>query len=363
MHQSAAAGKSGRYGRSPSGSRDSPLTPSRSDQPSWRSAAAAPPPPAGPAAAGAGGSTGWGDSADGGRSAGGAAPEGAWARGGLGKSDNAWGRGAGVGGAGGPRGGPGGNPWHTGGGGVGVLTGAWQQPLQHLQQPPPPPLDQAQAGKGARKGDGAGALDRGGDSANGGEANGGSAGDASVGAARAGGREWMVAVSACLIGHAVEVQLVQGDSYSGIFHAANEEDFGVVLRMARLVRQGTGPQSTETPAVREAARKPPVKTLVVPAVDLVQLIAKDVPLFGSDLLASSLTANGEIRTDSSIGSMLNNARSSWGGAGGGAGGEGRELQRWAPEGGEEGMGLDEDNYRSSSRWDGGEGRQIVEGKG
>ncbi|CAI7797072.1 unnamed protein product [Closterium sp. NIES-54] len=138
---------------------------------------------------------------------------------------------------------------------------------------------------------------------------------------------------------------------------------GVVLRMARLVRQGTGPQSTETPAVREAARKPPVKTLVVPAVDLVQLIAKDVPLFGSDLLASSLTANGEIRTDSSIGSMLNNARSSWGGAGGGAGGEGRELQRWAPEGGEEGMGLDEDNYRSSSRWDGGEGRQIVEGKG
>ncbi|CAI5985222.1 unnamed protein product, partial [Closterium sp. NIES-65] len=359
--QSAAASKTGRYGRSPSGSRDSPLAPSRSDQPSWRSAAAAPPPPAGPGAAGAGGggSTGWGDSADGGRSAGGAAPGGAWARGGPGKNDNAWGRGGGAGAPGGARGGPGGNPWHTGGGGVGVLTGAWQQPLQHLQQPAPPPLsqqqaqlDQAQAGKGARKGDGGGALDRAGESANGGSANGGSAGDASVGAARAGGREWMVAVSACLIGHAVEVQLVQGDSYSGIFHAANEEDYGVVLRMARLVRQGTGPQSTETPAVRDAARKPPVKTLVVPAVDLVQLIAKDVPLFGSDLLASSLAANGEIRTDSSIGSMLTNARGSWGGAGGGAGGEGRELQRWAPEGGEEGMGLDEDSYRSSSRaWD------------
>ncbi|CAI5466332.1 unnamed protein product, partial [Closterium sp. Yama58-4] len=352
MHQSATAGKSGRYGRSPSGSRDSPLAPSRSDQPSWRSAVAAPPPSGGAGAAGAsgGGSTGWGDSADGGRS-GGAAPGGAWARGGPGKSDNAWGRGAGVGGAGGARGGPGGNPWHTGGGGVGVLTGAWQQPLQHLQQPPPAQqqaqLDQVQAGKGARKGDGGGALDRAGESANGGSANGGSAGDASVGAARAGGREWMVAVSACLIGHAVEVQLVQGDSYSGIFHAANEEDFGVVLRMARLVRQGTGPQSTETPAVREAARKPPMKTLVVPAADLVQLIAKDVPLFGSDLLASSLAANGEIRTDSSIGSMLSNVRGSWGGAG--AGGEGRELQRWAPEGGEEGMGLDEDSFRSSSR--------------
>ncbi|CAI5993620.1 unnamed protein product [Closterium sp. NIES-65] len=233
--QSAAASKTGRYGRSPSGSRDSPLAPSRSDQPSWRSAAAAPPPPAGPGAAGAGGggSTGWGDSADGGRSAGGAAPGGAWARGGPGKNDNAWGRGGGAGAPGGARGGPGGNPWHTGGGGVGVLTGAWQQPLQHLQQPAPPPLsqqqaqlDQAQAGKGARKGDGGGALDRAGESANGGSANGGSAGDASVGAARAGGREWMVAVSACLIGHAVEVQLVQGDSYSGIFHAANEEDYG-----------------------------------------------------------------------------------------------------------------------------------------
>ncbi|CAI5993618.1 unnamed protein product, partial [Closterium sp. NIES-65] len=187
---------------------------------------------------------------------------------------------------------------------------------------------------------------------------------------------------------------------------------GVVLRMARLVRQGTGPQSTETPAVREAARKPPVKTLVVPAVDLVQLIAKasssskllpppsslptlqyffppeltpyaalsppnlfpklslftvspydgsDVPLFGSDLLASSLAANGEIRTDSSIRSMLTNARGSWGGAGGGAGGEGRELQRWAPEGGEEGMGLDEDSYRSSSRWENGE-RGVGRGK-
>ncbi|CAI5956691.1 unnamed protein product [Closterium sp. NIES-64] len=231
----AAASKTGRYGRSPSGSRDSPLAPSRSDQPSWRSAAAAPPPPAGPGAAGAGGggSTGWGDSADGGRSAGGAAPGGAWARGGPGKNDNAWGRGGGAGAPGGARGGPGGNPWHTGGGGVGVLTGAWQQPLQHLQQPAPPPLsqqqaqlDQAQAGKGARKGDGGGALDRAGESANGGSANGGSAGDASVGAARAGGREWMVAVSACLIGHAVEVQLVQGDSYSGIFHAANEEDYG-----------------------------------------------------------------------------------------------------------------------------------------
>ncbi|XAR49903.1 hypothetical protein NMG60_11004083 [Bertholletia excelsa] len=109
----------------------------------------------------------------------------------------------------------------------------------------------------------------------------------------------LVYITTCFIGHNVEVQVKDGSVFSGIFHATNaDKDLGIVLKMARLTR--TGPSDGQK-ATADSLSKPPSKTLIIPAKELVQVIAKGV----------SVTRNGvtndlqrvkqqEIMIDSSI---------------------------------------------------------------
>ncbi|KAL3679895.1 hypothetical protein R1sor_022851 [Riccia sorocarpa] len=112
----------------------------------------------------------------------------------------------------------------------------------------------------------------------------------------------LVFMAMCLIGQNVEVQLKNGSYYSGIFHTANmEKDFGIVLKMARLIKDGSV-KSGKSEAVKEAARKAPQKSLVIHAKDFVQIIAKDVALNGDAGLSNGRAREnrGELATDSLI---------------------------------------------------------------
>ncbi|PON96212.1 Ataxin [Trema orientale] len=87
-------------------------------------------------------------------------------------------------------------------------------------------------------------------------------------------RDRLVYLTTCLIGHHVDVHVKNGSIYSGIFHATNaEKDFGIILKMARVTKDGSsrGQKSTA-----ESVSKAPSKTLIIPAKELVQVIAKDV---------------------------------------------------------------------------------------
>lgn len=87
-------------------------------------------------------------------------------------------------------------------------------------------------------------------------------------------RDRLVYITTCLIGHHVEVQVKNGSVYSGIFHATNaEKDMGVILKMACLRKDGT---LRGQKAPLEFVSKAPSKTLIIPAKELVQVIAKDV---------------------------------------------------------------------------------------
>ncbi|KAG4203527.1 hypothetical protein ERO13_A05G406400v2 [Gossypium hirsutum] len=94
----------------------------------------------------------------------------------------------------------------------------------------------------------------------------------------------LVYLTTCLIGHPVEVHVKSGSIYTGIFHATDaENDFGIILKMARLIKDGTlcGYKSTT-----EFVSKAPSKILIIPDKELVQIIAKDVAVtrdgFASD---------------------------------------------------------------------------------
>ncbi|PSS18091.1 Polyadenylate-binding protein [Actinidia chinensis var. chinensis] len=77
-----------------------------------------------------------------------------------------------------------------------------------------------------------------------------------------------------LIGHTVEVQVSDGSLFSGIFHSTiAEEDFGIVLKMARLI--GTG-SSQEQNSIADSISKVRARTLIIPAEELVQITAKGV---------------------------------------------------------------------------------------
>ncbi|KAF7814078.1 polyadenylate-binding protein-interacting protein 3-like isoform X1 [Senna tora] len=87
-------------------------------------------------------------------------------------------------------------------------------------------------------------------------------------------RDRLVYVTTCLIGQQVEVQVKNGSVYSGIFHATNtEKDFGIILKMARMTKDGSlrGQKSGV-----ESVSKAPDKILIIPAKELVQVIAKGV---------------------------------------------------------------------------------------
>ncbi|PPR94124.1 hypothetical protein GOBAR_AA26544 [Gossypium barbadense] len=97
-------------------------------------------------------------------------------------------------------------------------------------------------------------------------------------------RDRLVYLTTCLIGHPVEVHVKSGSIYTGIFHATDaENDFGIILKMARLIKDGTlcGYKSTT-----EFVSKAPSKILIIPDKELVQIIAKDVAVtrdgFASD---------------------------------------------------------------------------------
>ncbi|KAG9154962.1 hypothetical protein Leryth_012152 [Lithospermum erythrorhizon] len=86
-------------------------------------------------------------------------------------------------------------------------------------------------------------------------------------------RERLVYLTTCFIGHNVEVQVMNGSVYSGIFHATNAEDFGIILKMAQLIKDGSRGAKTNS----DLFNKPPSKVLIIPSEELVQVIAKGVP--------------------------------------------------------------------------------------
>ncbi|VYS57311.1 unnamed protein product [Arabidopsis thaliana] len=127
----------------------------------------------------------------------------------------------------------------------------------------------------------------------------------------------LVYFTTCKIGHHVEVHLRNGSVYTGIFHAANvEKDFGIILKMACLIKDGTlrGHKSRS-----EFVRKPPSKTFIIPADELVQVIAKDLSV-SSNNMSNAVQGEkpSELLTDSSISQSYHVDRE-------------RQLQRWVPD--------------------------------
>ncbi|CAH8255616.1 unnamed protein product [Arabidopsis lyrata] len=125
----------------------------------------------------------------------------------------------------------------------------------------------------------------------------------------------LVYFTTCNIGHQVEVHLKNGSVYSGIFHAADvEKDFGIILKMACLMRDSRGTKS-RSPLVS----KPPSKILIIPADEVVQVIAKDLPVSshnGSDSVQCEKPL--ELLTDSLISQFYNVDLE-------------RELKPWVPD--------------------------------
>ncbi|KAK7294408.1 hypothetical protein RJT34_17297 [Clitoria ternatea] len=131
-------------------------------------------------------------------------------------------------------------------------------------------------------------------------------------------RDRLVYLTTCLIGQQVEVQVKNGSIYSGIFHATNtDKDFGIILKTARLTKDGSleGQRSGV-----EFVSKAPSKTLIIPANDLVQVVAKDVAVSRDGLCDESHydMHHQEIMVDSVI-SQSRHVEI------------GRELQRWVPD--------------------------------
>ncbi|XP_057455412.1 polyadenylate-binding protein-interacting protein 3-like isoform X2 [Lotus japonicus] len=126
----------------------------------------------------------------------------------------------------------------------------------------------------------------------------------------------LVYITTCLIGHQVEVQVNNGSIYSGIFHATNtDKDFGIILKMARLIMDGSlrGQKSGEEFFSKTS------KILIIPAKELVQVIAQDVSVTRDDLLSESYhDMHQEIMVDSLI-SQSRHVES------------GRELKPWVPD--------------------------------
>ncbi|XP_062075874.1 polyadenylate-binding protein-interacting protein 4-like [Humulus lupulus] len=91
----------------------------------------------------------------------------------------------------------------------------------------------------------------------------------------------LVYITTCFVGQHVDVHVKNGSIYSGIFHAANEKDFGIILKMARLTKDGSS-RGKKSPA--ESVNKPPAKTLIIPSKELVQVIAKDVSVTSEGFL-------------------------------------------------------------------------------
>ncbi|KAK4395083.1 Polyadenylate-binding protein-interacting protein 4 [Sesamum angolense] len=127
-------------------------------------------------------------------------------------------------------------------------------------------------------------------------------------------RDRLIYATTCLIGHPVEVQVLDGSVFSGIFHATNAEDFGIILKMAHSAKDGSGGQKS----ISDSHTRPS-RTLIIPAEDLVQVIAKGVPVtrdgFTNELQNETQL---ELMTDSCI-SQSRYVE------------VGRELEHWVPD--------------------------------
>ncbi|CAL5200045.1 unnamed protein product [Lathyrus oleraceus] len=128
----------------------------------------------------------------------------------------------------------------------------------------------------------------------------------------------LVYLTTCLIGQQVEVQVKNGSIYSGIFHATNTaKDFGIILKMARLTKDASSQR--QNPAA-EFIGKAPSKILIIPAKELVQIIAQGVAVTRDGLPCKPHHDRyQEIMVDSLI-SQSHHAEL------------GRELKPWVPDG-------------------------------
>lgn len=129
-------------------------------------------------------------------------------------------------------------------------------------------------------------------------------------------RDRLVYLSTCLVGHQVEVQVMDGSVFSGILHAINaEKDFGIILKMAHSIKDSSeGMRNTS-----EAFSKPPSKTLIIPGKEFVQVTAKGVPItldgFRTEFM---LEQQQELLTDSCISQSRHIEVE-------------RQLERWVPD--------------------------------
>ncbi|XP_057856372.1 polyadenylate-binding protein-interacting protein 4 isoform X2 [Cryptomeria japonica] len=144
-------------------------------------------------------------------------------------------------------------------------------------------------------------------------------------------------MTTCLVGRHVEVQVKNGSIFSGIFHSTHaENDNGVVLKMVQLIKDGTVKGGKP-----DTGFKAPIKTLIIMATDLVQVMAKDLPVPGDDLENGYGCGN---RHDIVTDSVLSHAYHF---------GSERELKPWMPEkDASEGLGL-EDTFQNTwnRNWD------------
>lgn len=129
-------------------------------------------------------------------------------------------------------------------------------------------------------------------------------------------RDRLFYTTACLIGLQVEVQVLDGSVFSGILHATNaDKDFDIVLKMARLIKDGSRGQKS----ISESLSKPTSKTFIIPAKELVQVTSKGVHLTQDDVkFEYQLERQHELMTDSCI-SQSQNVETE------------RELERWVPD--------------------------------
>uniref|UniRef100_A0A0D9VG10 LsmAD domain-containing protein n=1 Tax=Leersia perrieri TaxID=77586 RepID=A0A0D9VG10_9ORYZ len=148
-------------------------------------------------------------------------------------------------------------------------------------------------------------------------------------------RDRLVYVMAHLIGHHVEVHVKNGSIISGIFHATNsDKDFGIVIKMAQVIKDGS---ARGQKSACDVVKKP--ETMIIPARELVQILAKDVALGGDELPKGP---SHEKRKDLMIDAAISRSHFP----------EERELERWAPdEGDSECLELEKYDRKGNRSWD------------
>ncbi|GAB2293308.1 Polyadenylate-binding protein-interacting protein 3 [Dionaea muscipula] len=130
-------------------------------------------------------------------------------------------------------------------------------------------------------------------------------------------RDRLVYLSSCLIGHQVDVQVKNGSVFSGIFHAVDaDKDFGVALKMACLTKDASSSGRVAGP---DSVEKAPSRILIIPAHELVQVFAKDVPVTRNGV---SIELQHEKQPELMLDSYISQSRHVE---------PERELERWVPD--------------------------------